>query len=169
MIGGGFTLVAARMGLGRWGAVKVTFVYLILRGFITFAVGGVMHHTIPHFRSTSAPALVVEAAAYWLGTDKPLRFALAAGALVGTLGLFTELLFVNLWGFAASGRLPLEAGGEDRRPRPDRRCSPPPCWAPPWAGPWPPNAGASPPACWLPPAWPCWACSPSPCPETSAQ
>jgi hypothetical protein len=108
MIGGGFTLVAARMGLGRWGAVKVTFVYLILRGFITFSIGGVMHHTIPHFPLYLGSALVVEAAAYWLGTEKPLRFALAAGALVGTLGLFTELLFVNLWGFAASGRLPLE-------------------------------------------------------------
>jgi hypothetical protein len=108
MIGGGFTLVAARMGLGRWGAVKVTFVYLILRGFITLSVGGVMHHTIPHFPLYLGSALAVEAAAYWLGTDKPLRFALTAGALVGTLGLASELLFVNLWGFAASGRLPLE-------------------------------------------------------------
>ena len=107
MIGAGFTLVAARMALGRWGAVKVTFVYLILRGFIALAIGGAMHHTVPHFPLYMGSALVVEAVAWWLGTDRPLRLALVAGVGVGTVGLVTELAFVNVWGFAVASRLPL--------------------------------------------------------------
>ena len=107
MIGGGFTLLAARMALGRWGAVKVTGIYLFLRGFLTLSIGGVMHHTLPHFPLYLGSALVVEAVVWMLGTDRPLRTALAAGAAVGTVGLVTELAWVNAWGFAASGRLPL--------------------------------------------------------------
>jgi hypothetical protein len=107
MIGAGFTLLAARMALGRWGAVKVTGVYLVLRAFIAFAIGGVMHHTVPHFPLYLGSALVVEAVAWWLGTDRALRLALVGGALVGTVGLVTELAWVNVWGFSASARLPL--------------------------------------------------------------
>src|SRR5947209_14766640 len=102
MIGAGFTLLAARMALGRWGAVKVTFVYLILRAFIAVAIGGVMHHTVPHFPLYLGSALAVEAAAWWLGTERPLHLALGAGALVGTVGLISELAWVNVWGLAAS-------------------------------------------------------------------
>ncbi len=106
MIGAGFTLLAARMGLGRWGAVKVTLVYLVLRVFIAVSIGGVMHHTVPHFPLYLGSALVVEAVAWWLGTERPLRLALVGGALVGTVGLVTELAWVNVWGFEASSRLP---------------------------------------------------------------
>jgi hypothetical protein len=107
MIGAGVTLLAARMALGRWGALKVTGVYLGLRTFIAVAIGGVMHHTVPHFPLYLGSALVIEAAAWWLGTERPLRLALVAGALVGTAGLVTELLWVNVWGFAVTARLPL--------------------------------------------------------------
>jgi hypothetical protein len=95
------------MALGRWGAVKVTGVYLFLRAFIAVGIGGIMHHTVPHFPLYLGSALAVEAAAWWLGTERPLRFALVGGALVGTAGLVTELAWVNVWGFAASSRLPL--------------------------------------------------------------
>ncbi|HEX3622510.1 MAG TPA: hypothetical protein VHT97_09355 [Acidimicrobiales bacterium] len=107
MIGAGFTLLAARMALGRWGAVKVTGVYLVLRAFIALAIGGVMHHTVPHFPLYLGSALVVEAVAWWLGTERSLRLAVVAGAFVGTVGLVTELVWVNVWGFAVSSRLPL--------------------------------------------------------------
>jgi hypothetical protein len=106
MIAAGFTLMAARRVLGPWGAVKVVGVYLFLRAFLAFSIGGVMHHTIPHFPLYLGSALVVEGAFAWLGTRKPLRLALVTGALVGTVGLVTELGWVTLWGFSTSARLP---------------------------------------------------------------
>jgi hypothetical protein len=86
--------------------VKVTGVYLFLRAFLAFAIGGVMHHTIPHFPLYLGSALVVEGVAWWLGTERPFRLALVTGALVGTVGLVTELGWVTLWGFSTSARLP---------------------------------------------------------------
>jgi hypothetical protein len=107
MVGAGVTLLAARMALGPWGAVKVTGVYLVLRGFMAVSVGGVMHHTVPHFPLYLGSALAVEAAAWWLGTDRPLRLALGAGALVGTAGLVTELAWIHAWSIDAGARTPL--------------------------------------------------------------
>jgi hypothetical protein len=106
MIAAGVTLLAARMALGPWGAVKVTFVYLVLRGLMAVAIGGVMHHTVPHFPLYLGSALIVEGAAWWLGTDRSLRLALVTGALVGTVGLVTELAWVTIWGFNATSRMP---------------------------------------------------------------
>ena len=108
MIAAGFTLVAARNGLGPWGAVKVVAVYLVLRGLLALALGGVMHHTVPHFPLYLGSALVVEAVAWWLTTERPLRFAVVAGAAVGTVGLLTELTWLRVWSFEASGRFPVD-------------------------------------------------------------
>jgi hypothetical protein len=106
MIAAGFTLMAVRRALGPWGALMVVGVYLILRGFLAFAIGGVMNHTVPHFPLYLGSALIVEAAFYWLGTEKPVRLATITGALVGTVGLVTELGWVTLWGFSTSARMP---------------------------------------------------------------
>lgn len=106
MIAAGFTLMATRRALGPWGAVKVVGVYLVLRAFLAFSIGGVMNHTVPHFPLYLGSALVVEAAFVWLGTRRPVRLALVTGALVGTVGLVTELAWVTLWGFSTSARLP---------------------------------------------------------------
>ena len=106
MIAAGFTLMAVRRALGPWGAVKVVAVYLVLRALLAFAIGGVMHHTIPHFPLYLGSALLVEAAFAWLGTERPVRLALVGGALVGTVGLVTELGWVTLWGFSTSARMP---------------------------------------------------------------
>jgi len=108
MIAAGFTLMATRRVLGPWGAVKVVGVYLVLRGLLAFAIGGVMHHTVPHFPLYLGSALLVEAAFVWLGTERPVRLALVSGALVGTVGLITELGWVTLWGFSTSARMPLD-------------------------------------------------------------
>ncbi|MGI8806448.1 MAG: hypothetical protein ACR2KK_01080 [Acidimicrobiales bacterium] len=105
MIAAGFTLLAARRALGPGGALKVVGIYLVLRAFLAFAVGGVLNHTVPHFPLYLGSALVVEGAFLWLGTHRPLRLAVVTGALVGTVGLVTELGWVTLWGFS-SARLP---------------------------------------------------------------
>src|SRR5215207_1908626 len=73
MIAAGFTLMAARRALGPGGALKVVGVYLVLRGFLAVSIGGVMHHTIPHFPLYLGSALVVEGVFLWLGTERPVR------------------------------------------------------------------------------------------------
>ncbi|MEA2301359.1 MAG: hypothetical protein QOE44_1894 [Solirubrobacteraceae bacterium] len=95
----GFTLVLARLALGPWGAVKATGVYLVLRGVIALVVAGSLHHTFPRFPLYLAPAVAVEVAALLAGTDRRLRFALVAGALVGTFGLAGELVWIGLSGY----------------------------------------------------------------------
>ena len=101
MIAAGFTLLATRVALGPWGAVKVTLVYLGLRSFVALSIGGALGHTVPHFPLYLGSALVVEAVAWRLGTERLLRLAVTAGALVGTVGLVTELGWIALWGFSA--------------------------------------------------------------------
>jgi len=66
----------------------------------------VLNHTVPHFPLYLGSALVVEGAFLRLGTRRPLRLALVTGALVGTVGLISELGWVTLWGFSTSARLP---------------------------------------------------------------
>lgn len=107
-LAGGFTLVFARIGLGRGGAVGAVAIYLILRGVIAFVVAGSLHHTFPRFPLYLPMALCVEGAAAWVGTRQRLRFALVAGGLLGTLGLAGELAFVDLSGYGtlASSLLP---------------------------------------------------------------
>lgn len=100
MVAAGMGLVVARLALGPWGAVKVTLVYLGLRGFLALVVGGVFNHTVPRFPLYLASALAVEGAAALVGTRSRLRFGLAAGALVGTVGLVGELAWVRLSGWA---------------------------------------------------------------------
>jgi hypothetical protein len=97
-----FALVLARVAFGRWGAVKVALIYLGLRGFIALAVGGALHHTVPRFPLYLPSALAVEIAAWAVSDKGRLRLALAAGALVGTVGLVGELAWVRLSGWSTS-------------------------------------------------------------------
>ncbi|HWB72221.1 MAG TPA: hypothetical protein VG452_08380, partial [Egibacteraceae bacterium] len=97
-----FTLVFARFALGRWGALKATAFYLLLRGLIALVVAVALNHTFPRFPLYLPSALAVEAAAVTLGTGLRLRFALAAGALVGTVGLAGELAWTVLSGYGPS-------------------------------------------------------------------
>ncbi|MDQ6613361.1 MAG: hypothetical protein M3083_00970 [Actinomycetota bacterium] len=94
-------LVVARVALGRWGAVKVALSYLLLRGFIALVVGGALHHSVPRFPLYLPSALAVELAAWWVGEGRRLRLAVAAGTLVGTLGLVGELAWVRLSGWSS--------------------------------------------------------------------
>jgi hypothetical protein len=86
----GFALVAARLVLGRGHALVVAVVAFVT----TVAVGGgVSGPGFVHPRQTGlffASALAVELVAWILGTERPLRFALASGVGVATLGLAGE-------------------------------------------------------------------------------
>lgn len=99
-IAGGIALTAARVALGRGGALLAVLGFLVLRGTLALLVGGSLNHTVPRFPLYLAGALAVEAAAFALGTQRRLRFALVAGAGVGTLGLAGELVWIELSGWA---------------------------------------------------------------------
>ncbi|MBW3547665.1 MAG: hypothetical protein KY452_05970 [Actinobacteria bacterium] len=91
---GGFALVASRLALGPGGAVGAVVAYLVLRGCVALLVGGALGHTVPRFPLYLAGAVAVEAVAWWLGTERRLRFAVVAGAAMGSLGLAGELPWV---------------------------------------------------------------------------
>jgi hypothetical protein len=107
MVAAGMGLVLARIALGPWGAVKVVLVYLGLRVSLALVVGGVLNHTVPRFPLYLASAVAVETAAAWVGVRARLRFAVTAGALVGTFGLVGELAWVRLSGWSTT---PMPAG-----------------------------------------------------------
>jgi hypothetical protein len=100
---GAFTLVIARAVLGPWGAIKALVAYLIVRGGVALIVWGALHHTFPRFPLYLASAVVVEAVAAWVGTDNRLRYALASGIGIATVGIAGELAWVKLSGW---GELP---------------------------------------------------------------
>ena len=101
----GFVLVPARIALGRWGAVKAVVAFLILRVLLGLMVGGALDHTYPRFPLYLPSALLVEAAAVWVGTRRRLQFGLAAGALVGTVGMVAEMTWIGVTG-GTSANLP---------------------------------------------------------------
>ncbi|HEY2703118.1 MAG TPA: hypothetical protein VGL20_05460 [Candidatus Dormibacteraeota bacterium] len=100
IIGLGATLpmVAARVALGPWAAVRVTVSFLVLRGVVALLVGPGLGHVVPHFPLYLGIALCVEGGYLLTSGRTALTSALTAGALAGTVGLATEWGFSHLWG-----------------------------------------------------------------------
>ncbi|HEV8115083.1 MAG TPA: hypothetical protein VGP53_02510, partial [Acidimicrobiales bacterium] len=105
----GLGLVAARVALGRGGALLAVVGFLILRGIFALVVGAALNHTVPRFPLYVVAALAVEAVAFGLGTERRARFALAAGVAVATVGLGAELAWIQLsgWGLPTTNGLPV--------------------------------------------------------------
>ena len=89
--------VAARIRLGRGGALTAAVVFLALRGVLSFAIGPIMDHTTLHFPLYIVEALAVEAVAWKFSTDRQLRFAAFAGLAIGTVGLVAEWVWSQVW------------------------------------------------------------------------
>ncbi|HVF14575.1 MAG TPA: hypothetical protein VM942_08245 [Acidimicrobiales bacterium] len=89
MAAAGLALVAARLSFGPGGAILAAVAFLVSRGAVAVLMGA-MDHTVPHMALYLPAAVAVELAARWVGTDRPLRFALACAGLVATLGLAGE-------------------------------------------------------------------------------
>jgi hypothetical protein len=97
MLAAGIALVAARVRLGRGGAIFSIAFFLLLRGALAIIVGPVLGRTTPHFPLYLVEALVVEAVALRIPTSNRLRFALAGGAAIGTIGLAGEWAWSHMW------------------------------------------------------------------------
>jgi hypothetical protein len=105
MLAAGAGLVAARVWLGRGAAIGAALFFLGVRGVIAVLVGPVLGETLPHFPLYLVEAGIVELVAIWIPTRRPVNFALASGALIGTLGLAAE------WGWSHAF-MPLPWPGE---------------------------------------------------------
>jgi hypothetical protein len=90
---GALALVLGRLALGRWGAVKTAFAYIIIRGVIGLLVAGPFNETFPRFPLYLVGALLVEGVAYLIGTQNRLLFAAASGAAVGTIGVLADVIW----------------------------------------------------------------------------
>src|SRR4051794_5553613 len=92
----GCALVCARSLLGPWGAFRALGMFLAIRAALALFVGLVAGYTTPHFPLYVAEAAVVEVAAVAFAR-RPLAFALAAGAGVGTIGFSAEWGWSHVW------------------------------------------------------------------------
>jgi hypothetical protein len=86
----GIALTAARVRNGRGAAIYAALFFLVVRGIWAVVIGGVFELTTPHMPLYLVEALIVEAVALVLTTEKPMRFALTSGALIGTVGVASE-------------------------------------------------------------------------------
>jgi hypothetical protein len=99
----GVALVAARVWIGRGGALGAAVVFLVVRGIVSLLVGPVLGETTPSLPLYLGEALAVEAAALVLARRQALAFGAVAGLLAGTAGFAAE------WGWThLTFRLPWE-------------------------------------------------------------
>ncbi|MGY1814424.1 hypothetical protein [Blastococcus sp. SYSU D00820] len=92
----GVALVAARMWMGKGGALMATAFFLVVRGVIALVVGPVLGEISPSFPLYLGSAIVVEVLALaWPLARRPLAFGAVAGLLVGTVGTATEWLWTQ--------------------------------------------------------------------------
>jgi hypothetical protein len=86
----GVALVAARIWIGRGGAIGAALFFLAVRGLVALLVGPVFGETTPSMPLYLGAALAVEAAALVIGRRRPLLLGAVAGLLVGTAGFASE-------------------------------------------------------------------------------
>ncbi|MEA2458192.1 MAG: hypothetical protein QOC95_1164, partial [Thermoleophilaceae bacterium] len=89
-------LVAARVRLGRGGALAAALFFIGLRGLLSLLVGPIFGQTTPHFPLYIVEAGLVELVALRYGRDKPLTLGALSGVLIGTIGFFAEYVWANM-------------------------------------------------------------------------
>ena len=97
MLAAGMGLVAARIRLGRGGALAAVAFFLVARAALAIIVGPVLGRSLLHFPLYLVEALLVEVAALRIGRERQLTLGIVAGALVGTIGLAAEWGWSHLW------------------------------------------------------------------------
>jgi hypothetical protein len=89
--------VAARIYLGRGGALQALAGFVVIRGFLAIMVGGVWDQTTPHFPLYIVEALLVEAVFARAPGRSPVATGALAGVLIGTIGLAAEWGWTHVW------------------------------------------------------------------------
>jgi hypothetical protein len=97
VVAAGIALVAARIRLGRGGALLAVGFFLLVRGGISLVVSGALDHVTFHLPIYLGTALVVELIATRISPQRQLTFGAVAGLGIGTVGIATEALWSQLW------------------------------------------------------------------------
>jgi hypothetical protein len=97
MLASGVALVAARIYAGRGAAIGAALFFLVARGGLALLIGPVLGETTPHLPLYVVEALVVEAVALRISTDRPLALGLCSGLGIGTAGLAAEWAWSHVW------------------------------------------------------------------------
>ncbi|MEA2290907.1 MAG: hypothetical protein QOD55_2904, partial [Solirubrobacteraceae bacterium] len=84
-----FALTAARIWIGRGGAIYAALFYLLIRGIVSLFVGPIFGEVTPTVALYIPEAMLVELAAVAF-IRRPAAFAALSGVLVGTLGMAAE-------------------------------------------------------------------------------
>ena len=93
----GMGLVAARVRLGRWGALQAALVFVAIRGVVTLIVAPGFGHITGHFPLYLVEAAAVELVAVWLRPSRRLAFGVVTGVAIGTIGLAAEWAWSHVW------------------------------------------------------------------------
>jgi hypothetical protein len=91
----GMALVAARVWIGKGGALATAVMFLVVRGAIAFIVGDVFGESSPTLPLYLVEALAVEGVALATGRDRPLLLGAVGGLLCGTVGFAAEWVWVK--------------------------------------------------------------------------
>jgi hypothetical protein len=97
MLAASIGLVAARIYLGRGGALLAALGFIAIRGLIAIMVSGVWEQTTPHFPLYLVEALLVELVFLRSASRSPVAAGALAGVLVGTIGLAAEWGWSQVW------------------------------------------------------------------------
>src|SRR3954468_7815336 len=92
----GLGLVAARVRLGRGGALAAALFFIGLRGLLSLLVGPIFGQTTPHFPLYIVEAGLVELVALRWGRERPIALGAIAGVLIGTIGFAAEYGWANV-------------------------------------------------------------------------
>jgi hypothetical protein len=87
-------LVAARLALGRGGALGAAILAIVLRGLVSVLVGPILGAPINWYPLYLGPAIVVELLALTALVKRPVLFGALAGAGIGTAGLWIESFWI---------------------------------------------------------------------------
>src|SRR4051794_39126414 len=92
----GIGLVAARVRLGRGGALAAALFFIGLRGLLSLLVGPIFGETTPHFPLYIVEAGLVELVALRWGRSRPITLGAISGVLIGTIGFAAEYAWANI-------------------------------------------------------------------------
>jgi hypothetical protein len=91
----GLALTAARIWIGKGGALATALMFLVVRGLVSLIVGDVFGESAPTLPLYLVEALCVEAVGLAVGRDRPIALGVVGGLLCGTVGLAAEWLWVH--------------------------------------------------------------------------
>jgi hypothetical protein len=97
MFAAGVGLVAARLRLGRYGALLTVASFLVIRGVFTLVIGPVFGLSTLHIPLYIVEAILVELVALAIPRERALTFGAVSGVLIGTIGLAAEWAWSHVW------------------------------------------------------------------------